>query len=192
MDTTLTVRAGRDPRRVLLVCDAYPAYVDGTVAESARDKVLQWSAAGAEVLVLSGDPQPAGTMPVGYVETEEAWVDGVTVYRARFAPLLRRRDTAGHGAERALKLTVEGTLRQFRPDLLCVILGPVFGAIPLRKAAEHQLPVEIVDTLSLLRSSSQSHPRLRLRRQRRQTPDTGSSEGRHNPLARVLRRVERH
>lgn len=164
MDTELSVAANRRPERVLLVCDTYAGQPAGPGAESARNKVREWRAAGAEVLVLSSNPQTPGSLRSGYVEIEEVWVDGVTVYQVRFAPPIRRRGVNGHGAESSLRLALEGTLRQFKPDLLCLMLGPVFGAIPLRKAAEYGIAVEIVDSMSILGEPVDSHPPRRLRR----------------------------
>lgn len=150
--TELIVSAGNRPARVLVVCDAYPAQTADPVNERGRDTVRTWRATGAEVLVLAANPQPPGLLPSGCVQVEEVWVDGVTVYQARFSLPARRRVVSGHGAEPLLRLALEGTLRRFAPDLLCLVLGPLFGAIPLRKAAEQDIPVEIVDTLSILSS----------------------------------------
>ncbi len=150
MEMVLTDR--ERPRRVLLVCDAYPEQPDDHSPWSLWDKVHDWRARGYEVRVLAADPQPAGRLPSGYIETEEGWVDGVPVYRLRFAPPARPGPCLGHGSEPLLKVALERVLRDFQPDLLCLVLGPFFGAIPLRKAAEHGIVVELVDSARILKS----------------------------------------
>lgn len=188
------------PGRVLLVCDAYP---EQPGAGSARSKAGEWRARGYTVRVLAADPQPPGSLPSGYIETEEGWVDGVPVYRLRFAPPVRPRGCLGHGSEPLLKVALERTLREFQPDLLCLMLGPFFGAIPLRKAAEHGIAVEVVDSARILKSQDVVRPERRTRRRLRRsgvlrgprsgsvpTPCATGPEGRRS-LRRALRSVER-
>lgn len=151
------------PGRVLLVCDAYPAQPGDHSAESAWGKACEWRARGYEVRVLAADPQPPGSLASGYVETEEGWVDGVPVYWVRFAPPVRLRAGHGHGSEALLKVALEKALLEFQPDLLCLVLGPFFGAIPLRKAAEHHIAVELVDSARILKNPDVARPERRAR-----------------------------
>lgn len=144
---------GGKPGRVLVVCDAYPAQ------PGARSKAWEWHARGCDVRVLAADPQPPGSLPSGYVEIEEGWVDGIPVYLVRFAPPVRAPASLGHGAEPLLGMALDRALRGLRPDLLCLVLGPYFGAIPLRKAAEHKIAVEMVDSASILTNEGAGRPR---------------------------------
>lgn len=201
--TETMVADRRRPGRVLLVCDDYPEQPGDHSAESAWDKAHDWRARGYEVRVLAADPQPAGSLPSSYIETEEGWVDGVPVYRLRFAPPVRPRACRGHGSEPLLKVALERMLREFQPDLLCVMLGPFFGAIPLREAAEHGIVVELVDSERILKRQDIGLPERRARRRFRRSgaprdPQSGSgptpcaigTEGRRS-LRRLLRSVER-
>lgn len=150
--------------RVLLVCDGYPALPGDNSAETARRKAREWRAKGCAVQVLAADPQPPGSLASGYVETVEGWVDGVPVYQLRFAPPVRLRVFRGHGSEPLLEVALERALREFQPDLLCLVLGPFFGAIPLRKAAEHGIALELVDSARILKSEDVVRPERRARR----------------------------
>lgn len=149
--------------RVLLVCDAYPMHPGDRSAASARAKVWEWRARGHEVRVLAADPQPPGSLSPGYLEVEEGWVEGVPVHQVRFAPPGRPRANLGHGSEPLLEMALERVWLQFQPSLLCLLLGPFFGAIPLRKAVEHNIPVELVDSESILNRAEPDRSRRRRR-----------------------------
>ncbi len=154
----------RESVRVLVVCDRDPRMPDERIPVSARRKAREWSAAGSEVWILAAAPQPPGSLVAGALEIEESWVDGIPLYQVRFAPPGRLRTCRGHGSEPLLRLALERVVHEFQPGMLCLVLGPFFGAIPLRKAVEYGIPVDIVDSEHILDEERGAGPQGRLHR----------------------------
>jgi glycosyltransferase involved in cell wall biosynthesis len=131
---------GAMPRRMLLVAHGYPpAQANGAEAQLRR-KARWWAARGHDVRIVAADPQPSSSMPFGYLERREEFVDELPVTRLRIAvPDASRglRETYEHPL---LAAALEQTLADYAPDLIYQLSGYVFGVTPLLCAARHGVP----------------------------------------------------
>ena len=126
--------------RILVVAHGYPPNQMAGAEQHMRRKVRWWRQHGHSVRVVTADPHLSREVPFGLIERLLDQMDGVDVYRLRFAvadgtrPLRETYFYPLLGPE--LVLHVEG----FQPHIIYQLSGTIFGLHPLEIAAEYGIP----------------------------------------------------
>lgn len=143
---SVLAQRGAHARRILVFTHGYPPRQTSGAETHIQRKVRWWRARGYVVEVVAADPSPAAEMRFGVLEVDADWVDGVRVYRLRFAAPDASRPLAETFQHPLLALVVEERIRAFQPDLVYQVSGYLFGVAPVRVAAAAGVPVVLFMT----------------------------------------------